>query len=294
MPPRNGAKSGMMSRFDRIVTITEPAKMPASATPTGRPIASTDPNASTRITIANARPRASVEGSSNSPRAAPPSSTWTPSTVGQDLLQRATDRARLLPVVAGDLEVGVRDQAGVVALRGDLAPRGVVVGARDRDPLPGAQVGVFEHLLRVIVEVGEGGVGCHIDVGVIRDGLDHGEQLFHGLLDLRIVDALLGTEHDRALGAGADLIVELVLEDVEAAGALEAGRFEVLTEVAADAAGDAADDEDGDAPTGRRRAVACGSTTNQGERTCGVLRGEGGRRVSRSSADDRDQSKATV
>ena len=102
MPPRNGAKSGITSRFDRIVTITEPAKMPARATPTGRPIASTDPKASTRITIANARPRASVEGSSNSPRAAPPSSTCRPSTVG-----RIFSRVRPIAPASSKLSPGI-------------------------------------------------------------------------------------------------------------------------------------------------------------------------------------------
>ncbi len=75
MIPRNGAKSGMVMRFERMVTITEPAAMPEMATPIGRPMASTEPKATTRITMAKARPRDSVEGSSNSPNAPPPIST---------------------------------------------------------------------------------------------------------------------------------------------------------------------------------------------------------------------------
>ena len=69
---------------------------------------------------------------------------------------------------------------------------------------------------------------------------------------------------------------------------------EVLAEVAADAAGDAADDDDGEDPQDGdppSLAEAPGTKASEHAETSG---GKGGGRVSRSSADDRDQSKATV
>ena len=49
----------------------------------GRPMASTDPKARTRMTMAKATPNSSELGGSNSPKMAPPSSIWTPSIVGR-------------------------------------------------------------------------------------------------------------------------------------------------------------------------------------------------------------------
>ncbi len=66
MIPRKVAKSGISMRFESRPTTIEPAAIPARATPIGRPMASTEPKATTRITMAKAMPRASVEGSSNS------------------------------------------------------------------------------------------------------------------------------------------------------------------------------------------------------------------------------------
>ena len=60
----------------------EPDTMPASATPTGSPIASTEPKATIKMMIANPRPRASEEGTSNSANACPPSSIRNPSVLG--------------------------------------------------------------------------------------------------------------------------------------------------------------------------------------------------------------------
>jgi hypothetical protein len=48
------------------VTIAVPSPTPNSATPIGRPIASTEPNAMIRITIANAKPSASANGAESS------------------------------------------------------------------------------------------------------------------------------------------------------------------------------------------------------------------------------------
>ena len=56
--------------------------MPKRATPTGRPMASTEPNETIRITMAKARPMISLEGSSNSAKPCPPISTCRPSSSG--------------------------------------------------------------------------------------------------------------------------------------------------------------------------------------------------------------------
>src|SRR5947208_2205895 len=139
--PRKGAKSGIVSRWDRIVTRTEPATMPASATPIGRPMASTEPKATTRITTANAMPSVADDG----------------------------------------------------------------------------------------------------DVGIGGDAPEHGEGGLHGGPHLRVRDAVVGLEDDRPVGAGPEAL-ELRLQRVEAAGALEPGRAEVLTEVAPHRAGEGRDD----------------------------------------------------
>ena len=95
------AKSGIRKMFERIVAIIDPTMMPASATPMGSPMASTEPNATTRITMAKARPSASDSGSSNSPKAAPPSSTCTPSISGKSSCSGSGDRPASAQSVPG-------------------------------------------------------------------------------------------------------------------------------------------------------------------------------------------------
>ena len=60
----------------------EPDTMPARATPIGSPIASTEPKAMIKITIAKPSPSASDDGTSNSAKAIPPSSIRTSSDSG--------------------------------------------------------------------------------------------------------------------------------------------------------------------------------------------------------------------
>ena len=60
----------------------EPDTIPASATPIGSPIASTEPNAMIKIMIANPKPSASDDGTSNSANACPPNSIRSPSDAG--------------------------------------------------------------------------------------------------------------------------------------------------------------------------------------------------------------------
>ena len=74
MMPRNVAKSGTVRTLLSSVMIAVPMPMPNSATPTGRPMASTEPNATIRMTMAKARPSTSDDGSSNSAKMNPPSS----------------------------------------------------------------------------------------------------------------------------------------------------------------------------------------------------------------------------
>ena len=66
MMPRNVVKSGTASTLLSSVMIAVPMPMPNRAMPTGKPMASTEPNATIRMMIANARPSTSVEGGSNS------------------------------------------------------------------------------------------------------------------------------------------------------------------------------------------------------------------------------------
>ena len=79
MMPRNVAKSGIVKTLLSSVMMALPRPMPNSATPIGRPMASTEPNATIRMTIAKPTPSASDDGSSNSAKMNPPSSTRTPS-----------------------------------------------------------------------------------------------------------------------------------------------------------------------------------------------------------------------
>ena len=97
--------------------------------------------------------------------------------------------------VVGQLDVRVRDLPGLRSLRRDLRPSARHVGALD----------------------------AH-DVG---DRGDLGEERLHLLLDLRVVDPLLGPEHDRADLAGA-LAAELVVEDVEAVPRLDVRKAELV------------------------------------------------------------------
>ncbi len=82
MTPRVVAKSGMLVRLDSSASRMEPTPMPPRATPMGRPMASTEPNATIRMTMANARPNSSDDGGSNSLNMLPPYSTRTPSMPG--------------------------------------------------------------------------------------------------------------------------------------------------------------------------------------------------------------------
>ena len=82
MRPMNWAVSGTVNTWLRPMTMLVPMPMPNRATPTGRPMASTDPNARMRMTMAKAMPSVSEDGCSNSAKMNPPISMRRPSMSG--------------------------------------------------------------------------------------------------------------------------------------------------------------------------------------------------------------------
>ena len=71
MTPMVEAKSGMVTTCDSSPAMIVPLKMPARATPMGRPMASTEPKAMIRMMMAKPMPSASDDGTSNSAKACP-------------------------------------------------------------------------------------------------------------------------------------------------------------------------------------------------------------------------------
>ena len=66
------ASFGIDMRLLTSATMPEATSRPSSAMPIGRPMAMTDPNASTRMMTAARRPRASLSGMANSWNTVPP------------------------------------------------------------------------------------------------------------------------------------------------------------------------------------------------------------------------------
>ena len=159
MTPIVEVKSGMSTTWDSRPAMIEPETMPARATPIGRPIASTEPKAMIRMTMAKPMPSASDDGTSNSANACPPSSIRSPSTSGI----AARMSSPIATVSSNDgvgrrLELGVGDPPGVLAAIGDL---------------------------RLVARVVRAGQRLHVvDLG------DLGEERLDHLANLRIVDAL--------------------------------------------------------------------------------------------------------
>ena len=195
MTPIVDVKSGMSTTWDSNPVRIEPDTIPANATPIGNPIASTEPNAMIKMMIANPRPRASDDGTSNSANACPPSSIRTPVGRRHRGTDVVTDRHRLFERrVRRRLELGVRDPPRVVTLGGDL-------------PLIARRVRALQRLHPV-------------DLGHLgQERLDHPA-------NLRILDPVVRLEHDVADLAGA-LPAELVIQDVDAPLALHVRQREV-------------------------------------------------------------------
>ena len=127
--------------------------------------------------------------------------------------------------VGGQVDLGVGELACERTLPGDLRLALLGVGGDDG----GAGV------LGVAVLVGEPGV-------------HGGEELLHGGGDGGVVDALVGAEDDRSRRASGAELGEVLVEDVEAIGALGVGDVGRRVVGVADRAGSAEDDDQGGQP----------------------------------------------
>ena len=107
MRPMNWAVSGTVKRWLRPMTMLVPMPMPKRATPTGRPMASTDPNARMRITMAKAMPSVSEDGCSNSAKMNPPISMRRPSMSGAS----ARISSRISPARVKSMSSGISTSA---------------------------------------------------------------------------------------------------------------------------------------------------------------------------------------
>ena len=195
-------KLGMLMTLTIRPTTEIPVAMPNRAVMIGRPMASTEPKATRRMITAARRPTPSLANSGGSAKMSPPSSISVPGTSASST--RSTCRlagiGELLAVTIGEVDGGEGDVPGVRAALGDLALALLAVGAGD---------------LRV------------------GDLLGHlGEELLHARLDLGLVHATVGLEHD--LAGEARLVAEaLLLQEVEAVLALRAGQLELVAELTA-------------------------------------------------------------
>ena len=235
-------KSGMLNTFEPMPTMPMPTPRPKSAVPIGRPIASTEPNAMRRMTIA-----------------------------GEDAEQLALgelERREDLTAVF-DLETGHGDAArlrldllrqrevlGLVAL-GDLH-----LGERDRRDLA--------------VELRAGRVVDHVDA---LDLADLGEQRRHRRLDRRIRRALRGGEHDLA-GVAGRLVEACRGERVDDRLRLAVGQIEAGAVAGAHGAGDHTQADEEREPDGEGHHLAAAETpsreTSEHERGRFLSWGSGG------------------
>ena len=96
--------------------------MPPNAVPIGKPMASTEPNARIKITIANAKPSASEVGASNAANTSPPYSTCTPGTAGAS--------ARISSYAAANCSALVRLESSVTLANAVLPSREICAAPR--------------------------------------------------------------------------------------------------------------------------------------------------------------------
>ena len=160
-----------------------------------------------------------------------------------DVLEDVADLAGLIPVLPRHLDGREGDGAVLV----DLLPASRRVGADDRQAVEQVEVRVGQVGPLGLREPREPRIGGDVDRAWFRQRLDAGEHGLEGGPHRGVVHALVGLHHDRALHAATDA-AEVLVEGVEAVGALEAGQGEVLAEVAPGGAADAADDEHGAHP----------------------------------------------
>ena len=160
---------------------------------------------------------------------------------------RLADGGRLGQVdIGGKVDLGVGELSRQRTLLGDLRLALLGVGGDDG----GAGV------LGVAVLVGEPGV-------------HGGEELLHAGGDGGVVDALVGAEDDRSRRAAGAELGEVLLEHVEAVGALGVGDGGGRVVGGADRAGGAEDDDQGGEPDADGRLAVVDST----RRRCGPRRG---------------------
>ena len=183
--------------------------MPNNATPTGRPIASTDPKATMRIMIANARPNSSVDGCSTSrEQAASDLDTKALHIGGDQLAQVAADLGDTAAVeVLSHVDGGVGDPAGRVATSRDLE-------------LPARRVRALHR-------------GDTVDRGGIN------EHRLHRRTNLRGAHSLFGLEHDLARLWRTAPVAESGLHQCESLGRLEAVERSLLSVRVANRSSDA-------------------------------------------------------
>ena len=195
MTPIVDVKSGMLTTLESRPVMIEPDTIPARATPIGSPIASTEPNAMIKITIANPMPerlrRRHLELGEGLPTQLDPQ----PVDLGHRRPNVVTDRHRLLERgVRRRLELGVGDPPGVLATIGDLGLVTLVVRAGQR--------------LHAIDRS-----------NLFEERLDHPT-------NLGILDPIVRLEHDVA-DLARTLAAELVVEDVDAPLALDIRQREI-------------------------------------------------------------------
>ncbi len=228
----------------RVSSTIEPMPMPTppSATAMGRPMASTDPNATMstidgegdadQLGLRAARPTPGTDR-----RPAPRAHRCDGASVGDQLAD---------PAGLGVVDVGRQVHLGE---RRAGRPAGPSVAIW---PAPWLDVGRDDGRARGLRHPGVVG----------EAGVDGGEELLHGGDDLGVVDALVGPEHDGAgLAAGAEL-GEVLLEHGEPGGAVGAGHRRAAAERRTDRAGGREDHHEDDDPE-RRRSLAGGRSTSR-------------------------------
>ena len=226
MIPRKVVKSGMLKTLLRMTIRPIPAPTPPRATAMGRPIARTEPKARISTTMAKARPMNSVVGRFEDGERRATGEDLEALDGGRVVGDRLAEGRRLGQVdIGGQVDLGVGELAGQRTLPGDLRLALLGVGGDDG----GAGV------LGVAVLVGEPGV-------------HGGEELLHAGGDGGVVDALVGAEDDRSRRASGAELGEVLLEHVEAVGALGVGDVGRRVVGGADRAGGAEDDDQGGEP----------------------------------------------
>ena len=177
---------------------------------------------------------------------------------GRGVGDRLAERGRLGQAdIGGQVDLGVGELPGQRTLPGDLRL---------------ALLGVGRH------DGGAGVLGVAVLVG--EPGVHGGEELLHRRDHGGVVDALVGAEHDRSRSASGAELGEVLLEHVEAVGALGVGDVGRRVVGGADPAGGAEDHDQRREPDAHGRLAVVDSTTHRHGRA-GSRTGASGARRSR-------------